>query len=525
MLTLDVDPHVLNSLQAAFPTPADSAARALGKYVTLLEGMLNESALRAQPAIQRKLGLFDISLHDLANRGGQIGPRKVRLHAWLRDHGLSLIEPVVPGSKFTGKVSQVKLTKLATLRAHKGNTLAPRSVPIGTRKPSSPRVVTQDLFAAARDLFDAEPRNQERAKHDLNDDDMALKHAIEVDEESLQAYIYWLDHSATKMRASDVDTAKLQAEHILATAQRYGGLYPQRPKRSFFGRTYYEGVSIQNVNRELRRAMLGDCVEYDIRSAVIAFKLGFAEEYLQVHGMDAPVEKAFFWSWYYVYHKDEFITDITREIFWEERELMPKALRLSLTKQAMTALGFGARLTQSGWRDHLGAWTNPAIVNILKKKSCREKFFKFFMVQRFLDEQKILDDYMMNLMQSQFSEVLERPQLQTPSGRVSRPKVMALLYQLSETQAMDVLRSQARALGRTPLASVHDAVYFRQKLGLDNLEAIQSAMQTQTKNPHWRLGQTVLEGYRFPKPAPPKVDPSEAIWSVDPSTVRNFPWA
>ena len=31
------DPHVLKSLQAAFPTPADSAARALGKYVQLFE--------------------------------------------------------------------------------------------------------------------------------------------------------------------------------------------------------------------------------------------------------------------------------------------------------------------------------------------------------------------------------------------------------------------------------------------------------------------------------------------------------
>lgn len=524
MLTLDVDPHVLNSLQAAFPTPADSAARALGKYVQLLERMLYESSLRVQPAVQRKLGLFDISLHDLANRGGQIGPKKVRVHAWLKAQGLSLVEAVVPGSKFTGKISQVKLSKWVSLKA---SAVIPTTADrfLSKRKPSSPSVVTQDLFAAAQDLFDQEASNQARAKHDLIDDEMALKHAVEVDEASLQAYIYWLDHSATKMSASERETARLQAEHVLATAQRYGGLYPQRPKRSFFGRTYYEGVSVQNVNRELRRAMLGDCVEYDIRSAVIAFKLGFAEEYLQVHGIDAPVEKAFFWSWYYVYHKDEFITDITREIFWEERELMPKALRLSLTKQAMTALGFGARLTQSGWRDHLGAWTNPAIVNILKKKSCREKFFKFFMVQRFLNEQKVLDDYMMNLMQSLFSEVLEHPQLQTPSGRVSRPKVMALLYQFSETQAMDVLRAQARALGRTPLASVHDAVYFRQRLGLDNLEAIQSAMQAQTKNPHWRLGQTVLEGYRFPKPAPPKVDPSEAIWSVDPSTVRNFPWA
>ncbi|NCX73623.1 MAG: hypothetical protein EBW88_09625 [Betaproteobacteria bacterium] len=117
MLTLDVDPHVLKSLQAAFPTPADSAARALGKYVQLLEQMLYESSLRVQPAVQRKLGLFDISLHDLANRGGQIGPKKVRVHAWLKAKGLSLVEAVVPGSKFTGKISQVKLSKWVSLKA------------------------------------------------------------------------------------------------------------------------------------------------------------------------------------------------------------------------------------------------------------------------------------------------------------------------------------------------------------------------------------------------------------------------
>ncbi|NCW02036.1 MAG: hypothetical protein EBW20_09405, partial [Betaproteobacteria bacterium] len=90
---------------------------ALGKYVQLLEQMLYESSLRVQPAVQRKLGLFDISLHDLANRGGQIGPKKVRVHAWLKAKGLSLVEAVVPGSKFTGKISQVKLSKWVSLKA------------------------------------------------------------------------------------------------------------------------------------------------------------------------------------------------------------------------------------------------------------------------------------------------------------------------------------------------------------------------------------------------------------------------
>ncbi|NDG19600.1 MAG: hypothetical protein EB117_15195, partial [Betaproteobacteria bacterium] len=156
---------------------------------------------------------------------------------------------------------------------------------------------------------------QAQAKHDLRDDPLAMEHAVPIDETSLQAYIYWLDHSATKMSASERETARLQAEHVLATAQRYGGLYPQRPKRSFFGRTYYEGVSVQNVNRELRRAMLGDCVEYDIRSAVIAFKLSMADECLEAIGETIGTDKVFPWTWYYAYYKNEFVLDVAREVF------------------------------------------------------------------------------------------------------------------------------------------------------------------------------------------------------------------
>lgn len=58
------------------------------------------------------------------------------------------------------------------------------------------------------------------------------------------------------------------------------GYYVQRKKPSAFGRMYYEGVSVQNINKDLRSAVLGDCWEYDIRSSVVAWKMGWAKAIL-----------------------------------------------------------------------------------------------------------------------------------------------------------------------------------------------------------------------------------------------------
>ena len=114
-MKLQVDSKVLDALKAAFPRPERSAKRALDKYVSQLEAMLIASFHRNQSIAQRRLGLFDLSLHELANRGGQIGPNKQRLHAWLSANGLALIEVVTRGDKFSKAVSQVKLTPLAKL--------------------------------------------------------------------------------------------------------------------------------------------------------------------------------------------------------------------------------------------------------------------------------------------------------------------------------------------------------------------------------------------------------------------------
>ena len=85
---LIVDRSVLEALQAAFPDPEASAERALSKYVLRLEHLLNGSLQRKQSVVQRKMQLYNVSLHDFANSGGQIGPNKVRLNAWLMKQGL-----------------------------------------------------------------------------------------------------------------------------------------------------------------------------------------------------------------------------------------------------------------------------------------------------------------------------------------------------------------------------------------------------------------------------------------------------
>ena len=111
--------------------------------------------------------------------------------------------------------------------------------------------------------------------------------AVSIDIKSLENYAQWRRKGATMLNASKRKQFLLQAHVILSVAKDKSGKYQQRKKPSDFGRTHYSGISVQNVNKELRRAMLGNCWEYDIRSSVVAWKMGFATECiaaLNLHG-------------------------------------------------------------------------------------------------------------------------------------------------------------------------------------------------------------------------------------------------
>ena len=60
-------------------------------------------------------GLARLPLQRLANSGGQIGPKKVRVHKWLRDNQLELIQAVTTGTNQNKQLSQVRLTHRASM--------------------------------------------------------------------------------------------------------------------------------------------------------------------------------------------------------------------------------------------------------------------------------------------------------------------------------------------------------------------------------------------------------------------------
>jgi hypothetical protein len=95
LIKITIDAKVYEALSLAFPKPANSAHRALAKYIRVLENKLFKSLHFAATPLQQKLDLFTISLKELANEGGQIGAQKMVLHRWLRENNLSLMHRVL----------------------------------------------------------------------------------------------------------------------------------------------------------------------------------------------------------------------------------------------------------------------------------------------------------------------------------------------------------------------------------------------------------------------------------------------
>jgi predicted lipid carrier protein YhbT len=107
-----------------------------------------------------------------------------------------------------------------------------------------------------------------------------------------------------------------------------------------------------------------------------------------------------------------------------------------------------------------------------------------------------LDDYLYELVKKHRPDLLQESFLQTDSGRPSKPKVMAYLYQHGETQVMDIVRLVALTKGHKPIANVHDAIFFKRRLGVDFKTEIEMQMREQTGNPYWHLTPKQLERYK-----------------------------
>ncbi|OYY17304.1 MAG: hypothetical protein B7Y59_12765 [Burkholderiales bacterium 35-55-47] len=489
MIKITVNSAVYEALQKAFPKPANAAHRALNKYVTTLENMIFKSLHFQATPMQSKLDLFAISLQQLANRGGQIGPKKVRLHAWLRDNNLSLIEPVIVGSNLTGELSQCKLTSLVTLV----DTLEVEEEILKSAKLDR----ELDAYLCGDDFGNVQVLNllyPEFKSRISRGEIEQLFDFLPVDVESLKSYIVWLVSEAEFLSSAQKEQALRQARIILAVASVLDGHFVQRKKPSDFGRMYYEGVSVQSINKELRRAVLGNCWEYDVKSSVVAWKMGWAKQYIDSRGRGEDLRKVFSATLNFLEDKAEFMEWVQQATF-EDDSLVPPALQPKLLKQAFTAISFGARQNAHGWQNESGGWTNPALVDIIKNSRDRERFLADPTVKFYIEEQGILDAHLYERVKAERRDLLSKTYLQTASGRPSRSKILAYLYQHDETEIMNVVCAVAAKYDREPLARVHDAVFFKRKLSLDIRHEMELCMREHSNNPYWRLGHKQLQRY------------------------------
>ena len=488
MIKLTTDSQVLTKLQQAFPTPTNSATRALAKYINALEGLLLNAAQRGIAPAQRKLGLYPIPLHDLANKGGRIGPNKLRVHKWLKDNQLELVQTVEIGEKFKGTYSTVKLSRL---------------VKLDDRMTVSEAAISQIKTDRELDCYLTGEETDSRAvfQHlypELDPCSVSGAEAgfdfVPVDIESLKAFVHWLGAGAAFGPKEKRQQILNQAKIVLAVSSINGAIFPQRIKRSPFGRTYYEGASVQNVHKELRRAMLGNCWEYDMRSSVVAWKMGFARDLVLQANKDADVRLYFPATTLYLEDKADFMSTV-RYFTFAGNTVLSVDFQFGLIKQALTAISFGAKSTGSGWIDSSGGWKNPALVEILKKQSERDRFLADPTVKAFIEEQHALDDFIFGSVKKKSSELLALDCLQTASGRASKAKVLAYLYQHAETHAMDLICTVACQNGHTPIARVHDAVFFKSRLGPDLKQELEFSLHDATLNKYWHLSPKQLKRY------------------------------
>ena len=486
MRKLKADKSVLAALAKAFPKPNSAASKALDKYLTVLGQQFDQAVLNGRTPEQIKLGLYGVSLHHMMQKGGQIGPDRVRLHKWLKENNLELIKTVTKGSNLTGKLSEVVPTSLLSIT--KTSTPAPRDCMIETVKShhdiAGSEIISR-LYPELSGGFDEEAFCR---RYDT----------IDVDMKSLDNYIDWLSEDSQFISHQKRERALAQARLIMAVADELDGKFIQRKLASEFGRTYYEGTSIQNVNRMLRSAILGNCWEYDIRSSVICWKMGYAKRLIKQCAIATSVEDAFKFTLFYIDHKKEMTAAICHEVFASDTKV-PKQLQGDLIKEAFTAISFGARALEAGWKDDTGQWKNSALVQIIRNTGERKRFLADHAVKRFVAEQNMLDRFIFAHAMSHVPELSKVQSLQTVSGKPSKAKVLAYLYQHAETMVMDEAAAVATANDHLPIARVHDAIFFRHSLGERILDKITWAMRDKSGNQYWSLKPEKIS--RFEKPA------------------------
>jgi hypothetical protein len=487
MIKLKVDPLVLARLTEAFPK-ANSASKALDKYVRILTRLLRDARTRGPDNFDRLFGLHSISVNTLQHRGSQIGPNRKRLHKWLEENDLALIQKVEAGDNIKKQLSRVRLTDLVDMEIYFASSSITEEM-AGT-------VLQNQLttnYPMTTDEF-----------HEYFPDYITTPDAYDtvmVDQQSLANYIHWLNFKSTQYSAKDKEKMIEDAEYILKVASINGGLFPMLRNPSEFGRTYYKDINIQNVPKLMREAILGECWEYDVRSSVISWKMGRIAEIAKQHMDNQTFRKQFCATICYLEDKQDFMLTLQSDMLSRTGKRIDTEADMKKLKQAITAISFGARDTVCCWEFTQGRFSQrTAISGIFKKHDIAKAFLDSPTIKKFAAEQKLMDKCIIELVKQHNPDIALDP-LFKHNSRFDTKKLMAYLYQHAETQHMNTVVDYLRYKGRDVLARIHDALIIREKLSTDDKYELELMMRDELNNQYWKLGHRHVLGFARYDPA------------------------
>jgi hypothetical protein len=145
-----------------------------------------------------------------------------------------------------------------------------------------------------------------------------------------------------------------------------------------------------------------------------------------------------------------------------------KQYKVEIIKQLITAVGFGARLTGTVWRNSVGAMHYGSITEIVKDPLARKELLEHPWLKAFYAEQQTISKTIFDCYSKQLQDI---EFLKSASGRLSQNKTLAYLYQQYERQLIDDV---TKDLGDKVILRVHDAFYTKQAIKIVDVREIAS---------------------------------------------------
>jgi len=485
MLKLEYSPSVAYALMKAYPKyTLQKANSKIEKYVKTLERLMRRAKLSKVSKRTKKKKTYELEATVLWDKTGQLGSDKIRIHQWLLQNRFALVINTNPNYKPSKELAEFKPTKYLTIKNESLLDLM-RSMTVQAR--------THFLDNPSKDDID-EINDYLKDFHALSSIEQSDKYdLVEVDIESVKNYLKKLCDGQVfidyKKQESDADCA----EYILRIAQLNNRQLPQLKDKSDFGRNYYKNISVQNVSKRVRETFLGDSWEYDCKSCSASWKMAFAwEQYNNKKRNKVKFESSFNALTLYLDHKSEFFNEVI-EYTYQAKYPYSRAYKTKVIKEAMTAIGFGAKLTMGSWRAKDGETKSSSLLEVFDEDtSLLRRFVDCTIVREYNDEQSILNKYIVNKFSSDAIWVaeMETSRIRRKRKPYRQNQKISWLFQHAETEMMKIVRKQLQKLGNAVLANVHDAIVVRERLTASELLAIEQIVRTSTNVQYFALGET-----------------------------------